>query len=194
MKNLRATATAFLLINALLLSGCAEQTPAPGMDTSLELTESNFEYSLNERSEMSVADSSPENISEDSTSSDNEYQPYKTEIFLDQQYLKTVEKGRLHVCVNLWLDDEALRKEFNEIYTDIGDDPIHWFRFLCDRGEQIVRDFMLDYNINYEDFSVLRSNALFNGVLDKDTVSLMLNDLRVTEIVYYPTGFPVFTE
>ena len=74
MKNLRTTATVLLLITALLLSGCAERTPAPGMDTSSEFSDSNSEYST-EHSEMSITDSSPENIREGSTSSNNEYQP-----------------------------------------------------------------------------------------------------------------------
>lgn len=174
-----------VIISALALTGCSERTneqryESPADDTTIE---SNGEGTVS--SEDSTASSE-----ESETSSSDESQP--DEMLLDQQLLETVEKEKLCVRVYLHMDEEALREEYNEIYPDIGDD--RWYTFLSNRGEQMLREFMSDYDINYEDFSVLSSMARIAGELDRDTVSLMLSDPRVSEIYYYPAGFAIMTD
>lgn len=197
------TAFCAVIISALALTGCSErtneqryETPAddPAVESSGESTTSSEESTTN--SEMSSVDPEPESSGE-STVSSSEYVPdelsWRTvpndELWLDRQILETVEQDRLCAMVDLDLDEEALREEYNELYPNIGENPYHWFRFLCDRGEQIVREFMSDYDLNYEDYEVGRSWSEFSGELNKDTVSMILDDPRVYGILYYPTGF-----
>lgn len=176
-----------VIISALALTGCSEKTneqryESPVNDSTIE---SNGEGMVSSKDSTASSE-------EGATSSRDESQSY--EVRLDQQLLETVEKERLCVRVYLRMDEEALREEYNEIYPDIGDNSHYWYSFLSNRGEQMLKNFMTDYDINYEDFSVLSSMARIAGELDKDTVSLMLNDPRVSEIYYYPAGFAIMTD
>lgn len=183
-----------VIMSVFAVTGCSEmandQNETPAGDSSIEST---GEYS-SEHSEVPVESSSTESTDGYSTSSDNEYQPYE-EKYVDQQYLGTLEQDILDVDVNLCIDEEALRAEYEEKYPDLADNYDYWGRFLIDRGEQIIREFVSDYNINYEELkSVLRMGGTFRYELDKDTISSMLNDSRVATILYYPGGRPIFTD
>lgn len=138
---------------------------------------------------MSSADPSPESTDENSTSSSDEYQPYQ-EIYLDQQYLETLEQDRLYVRVCLYMDDEAIRADYEKKYPELVGTEVYWnylSRFFSNRGEQMIKDFVSDYNIAYEELEehMFKMGGSFKYELDKDTISTMLNDTRVAEIIYY---------
>lgn len=139
----------------------------------------------------------PENIGENSTSGSDEKMSYQLhdEIFLDQKLLKSIEQDRLDVMVNLHIDEEALRAEYEERYPELVEDYYSWGRFLSSSGNQVIEEFVLDYDIDYEELeSVFKMGASFYYELDKDTISSMLNDARVAEIIYYVGGYPVIVD
>lgn len=138
----------------------------------------------------------PENIRKKSTSSNDEhtYQLYE-EVFLNQQLLESIEQDRLYVMVNLHIDEEALRAEFEERYPELAEDYYSWGRFLSSSGDQVISEFVRDYDIDYEELeSVFKMGATFYYELDKDTISSMLNDVRVAEIIYSVGGYPVIVD
>lgn len=138
----------------------------------------------------------PENIRKNSTSSNVEhtYQLYE-EVFLNQQLLESIEQDRLDVKVNLHIDAEALRAEYEERYPELAEDYYSWGRFLSSSGDQVISEFVRDYDIDYEELeSVFKMGATFYYELDKDTISSMLNDSRVAEIIYSVGGFPVIVD
>lgn len=138
----------------------------------------------------------PENIGNTTSNSLEEmsYQLYD-EIFLDQHLLKSMEQDRLYVMVNLHIDEEALRAEYEERYPELAEDYYSWGRFLSSSGDQVIEEFVRDYDIDYEDLgSVFKMGASFYYELDKDTISSMLNDTRVAEIIYSVGGYPVIVD
>lgn len=138
----------------------------------------------------------PENIRKNSTSSNVEhtYQLYE-EVFLNQQLLESIEQDRLDVKVNLHIDAEALRAEYEERYPELAEDYYSWGRFLSSSGDQVISEFVRDYDIDYEELeSVFKIRATFYYELDKDTISSMLNDSRVAEIIYSVGGYPVIVD
>lgn len=191
MKKLHITLPAFLFTIALILSGCAGQTKTPvaDNDTSSEFSSDSNSENSTEQGEISADDSSPESTGETSTSSDDEYQPYQ-EIILDQQYLETLKEDRLDVKVLLQVDEEAVRADYEKKYPELVGKEVYWnywWRFLSNRCEQTIKDFVSDYNIAYEELEehVFKIGGSFTYELDKDTISTMLNDTRVAEIIYY---------
>ena len=174
-----------IVASVFALAGCSEKENGR---YEMPSCESNEEYSTN--SEMPSADSPSETISEDQTNSD-EHQSYK-EFRLDQQLLKTVEQEKLYVKLDLRMDDEAIRNEYENKYPNLLEDNYHWFSFLCKSGDKIIRELVSDYNIAYDDLTdVLDFTACFCCELDKDTVSSLLDDPRVYEIVYFIGEHPI---
>lgn len=184
-----------VMASVFALTGCSEQAREsdttsicePGSETSGKYLASG---------EKSTADTSSESASEASTCSGEEQNGYP-EIDLDQRYLETVGQDRLYVHVFMHMDDEALRAEYEKEYPGQTEDYRNWGRFLSDSGEQLIRDFVCDYNIDYEkldELDVFKMGGRFGKELDKSTVSLMLNDSRVAQIVYYPNGLPILKD
>lgn len=179
-----------IVVSAFALTGCSEQAREwdttsicePGPETSGKY------LAIGEKS----TDTFSESAGEAPTSSGEEQNGYP-EIDLDLRYLETVEQDRLYVHVFMHMDDEALRAEYEKEYPGKTEDYRNWGRFLSDSGEQLIRDFVCDYNIDYEkldELDVFKMGGRFGKELDKSIVSLMLNDSRVAQIVYYPNGLP----
>ncbi len=187
-KNFFVICACAAMMSALALTGCSERTneqryESPADDTTIE---SNGEGTVS--SEDSTASSE-----ESETSSSDESQP--DEMLLDQQLLETVEKEKLCVRVYLRMEVEALREEYKEKYPNIAENDQYWVKFFGNRGEQIIKEFVRDHNIDYESIQPVGVfNCSFCHEFDKDTVSLMLNDPRVSEIYYYPAGFAIMTD
>lgn len=57
-------------------------------------------------------------------------------------------------------------------------------RFFKEKNDQLVREFLSDYNVAYEDVTVVKLTARISGELEKETISSMLKDSRVAEIIY----------
>ncbi|MCH5196072.1 MAG: hypothetical protein J1F28_05125 [Oscillospiraceae bacterium] len=191
MKKPHIILPAFLLTAALVLSGCTGKTKTPPVadkDTASESSSDSNSENSTESGEMSSADPSPESTDENSTSSSDECQPYQ-EIYLDQQYLETLEQDRLYVRVCLYMDDEAIRADYEKKYPELVGTEVYWnylSRFFSNRGEQLIREFVSDYDIDYEEIpSTFKLGGCFSCNLDKNTISTMLNDTRVAEIIYH---------
>ncbi|MDE6733007.1 MAG: hypothetical protein K2J77_09050 [Oscillospiraceae bacterium] len=174
-----------IVLSAFALTGCSkradEQHKMPAVNSSHE---SIGEYST-EGIEMPADDTSSQSGNEPQTSIDEESQPYD-EISVDQPFLDSVEQDRLYVRVYLHIDDEALRAEYEEKYPNLVENYNYWGQFLSNSGDQIIREFVCDYDIDYENLeSVFKMGARFGCELDIGTISSMLNDTRVAEIIYY---------
>ena len=180
-----------VIIQAFALSGCSNNANVP-YETSSDSSsvESAGEFS----SEDSAASSEQSTVSSDASSSKsvpwdtNEQYP---EVVLDQQILDNIEEDSLDVTVQLYMDDKDIRAEYNEKFPDLVEDNYAWFRFLCNKSEQLIKDFMPDYGLNYEEISCSLSSAYFRWDLDKGTINSMLDDTRVRVIIYHPNGTPL---
>lgn len=181
-----------VIIQAFTLSGCSnnanEPYEAPSDSSSVEST---GEFS----SEDSAISSEQSTASSDASSSKpvpwdtNEKYP---EVFLDHQILDFFEEDSLKVKVQLHCDHEAIRAKYEEKYPKLVENQYYWNRFQFNKYEQILRDFLLDYGLNYEELERLYRLShictYFDYELDKGTISLMLDDARVRSITYYPNG------
>ncbi len=187
-RTIQATIiTACLCACMTALSGCSKQVNEPYETPSGDSLTASSADSSSESGEISSNNTLDESSSKPQASKDDEY-PYKS-IRLDHEYLETVEQDILNVTITLKMSTEALREEYNKIYPNYTD-PYHWFRFLRNRGEQIVKKFLSDYGIVYDEHAVLESSASFFGDFDKSLVSSMLDDPRVVEIYYEPVPLP----
>ena len=187
--------TACLCACITAFSGCSGRANEPyDVPSGDSLTESSDESS-SESDEMSGSEISNNDISSESSSkpqTSSNWELYE-EVRLDHEYLETVEDDMLYVWIHLYMDEEALREEYNEIYPNYTDTH-HYFVFLHNRGEQMAKDFLLDYDITFDEVSVICSSATITDYFDKSKVASMLDDLRVSSITYLPSGPPVFTD
>lgn len=180
--NIRVLSTIGVCAVALALAGCTnkpnKQHETPTGDSSLVTIESTGESLKMLDDATSLSNASQTSIGEES-------QPYD-EVPVNQQFLDSAEQDRLYVGVSLHIDEEALRAEFEEKNPNLAEDYYSWGRFLSNSGEQVIKEFVRDYNIDYEALeSVFKMDASFGYELDKGTISSMLNDARVAEIIYY---------
>lgn len=178
-------------------SSSVESIVVNSSEESSDSSEESFDSSeqSTDSSEQSTASSDTslgESIGSD-PESDSEWGPYEPyrEIWVDDEFLKTVEEDTLNVLVVLYSNEEATRAEYKEKYPKIADNPYYWTDFLCNKNEQLVREFLSDYNIAYEDIGKLLTSADIYGELEKGTISLMLKDPRVSEIIYTTGGGPL---
>lgn len=181
-----------VIMSVFAVTGCSEtendQNEMPAGDSSIESTgEYSSEHSeapvesSSTHSEASVESSSTES---NSTSSNDKYQPYE-EILVDQQFLDSVEQDILDVSIGLYMDVDALRDEYKKIYPNSDFAGDRWINFLCNRGEQIAKEFLSDYDIAYEDVNVRELTLFIYGEIDKSVISSMLDDPRIVAIVCF---------
>ncbi|MDE7230885.1 MAG: hypothetical protein K2N56_10435 [Oscillospiraceae bacterium] len=177
--------TACLCACITAFSGCSKGANEPYETPSGDSLTESSDDSSSESSEMSTDDTLDES-SKPQTSSGEEY----PEIVLNHEYLETVEADILYVWIHLYTDEEALRAEFEEKNPSFIDNDqlyyYYWPKHLDAYGDQIIREFLSDYGIAYEDVDVIGLLSDVHGDFDKSVVSLMLDDPRVEEIFYCP--------
>lgn len=201
-KNFFVICACAAMMSALALTGCSIKTnERDETAANTSSAESTGDYS-SENSEALSGDTSSKSTGEVQTSSNDAYPGQ--EIYLDREYLETVERDMLETSIYLRMDEVALLDEYARIYPDlvteismdsfVANDPYHWSSFVCSRGEQMVKDFLIDYGIDYNEKRVLTLMARIAGEFDKNTISSMLDDPRVAEIIYYPEGRITMTD
>ena len=179
--------TACLCACMTAFGGCSNGANEPyDMPSGDSMTESSDDSS-SESSEIST-DDMPDESSKPQESSVEEY----PEIVLDHEYLKTVDGDILDVEIYLHMDEEARRAEFEMKYPElIGKDVYYyyWPRYLWNYSERISQELLNDYNIAIEELrSTILISGHWRGNFDKEMLSLLLDDPRIREIIYYPNG------
>lgn len=187
LKNIQAMISAICLCACIAFTGCSERVNTPNEMPSGDQSVESSDDSSSESSEASSDYTQSESESSSSqASSNNEY----LEIRLDHEYLETVEKDVFNVTINLHIDTEALKNEYNEKYPKLTENNYYWVKFLYDRNEQIIKEFLSDHGIACEDREIYTLSVI-RDEFDKSVLSSMLDDPRVAGIIYYPGDHPL---
>lgn len=194
MKNLKKRVVLLALIISCALTACSKPSnPAvTGADEKTEgevfnSSQSDFSDTEETTSEETTSEETtpvnlPPETTEEETYNDFWRPSFDDPVFLDQELLKTVEEDKPSVTVYLYLDEEAAISEYKETYPNILNDPLNWSKFLTERADKIVREVESDYGIKYVGAYLWGIVVYFSCNIDKETISLLLNDPRVIGI------------
>ncbi len=194
MKNLKKLIIISVLIISCALTACSKPSnPAvTGADEKTEgevfnSSQSDFSDTEETTSEETTSEETtpvnlPPETTEEETYNDFWRPSFDDPVFLDQELLKTVEEDKPSVTVYLYLDEEAAISEYKETYPNILNDPLNWSKFLTERADKIVREVESDYGIKYVGAYLWGIVVYFSCNIDKETISLLLNDPRVIGI------------
>ena len=194
MKNLKKLIIISVLIISCALTACSKPSnPAvTGADEKTEgevfnSSQSDFSDTEETTSEETTSEETtpvnlPPETTEEETYNDLWRPSFDDPVFLDQELLKTVEEDKPSVTVYLYLDEEAAISEYKETYPNILNDPLNWSKFLTERADKIVREVESDYGIKYVGAHIWGIVVSFSCNIDKETISLLLNDPRVIGI------------
>ena len=194
MKNLKKLIIISVFIISCALTACSRPSnPAvTGADEKTEgevfnSSQSDFSDTEETTSEETTSEETtpvnlPPETTEEETYNDFWLPSFDDPVFLDQELLKTVEEDKPSVKVYLYLDEEAAISEYKETYPNILNDPLNWSKFLTERADKIVREVESDYGIKYVGAHIWGIVVSFSCNIDKETISLLLNDPRVIGI------------
>lgn len=162
--KLHMTATALLLAAALLLSGCANQTvsPAPEADTN---TSSDVSDLNSVDSTKTINNTTTASEGSASSNADLEWLRYCGR-YVSSELLEKVNRSRFTVWVTV--SDDAVQKIWEEYHK----------RFML--------ELIQDYDIRLEELDDVGLWQNFQGELDVDVISSLLNDERV-QLIYAPS-------